>query len=75
MSNTIQHVGELTEDRLDAEARRLVGIEKVHMAQLIAHLAEIVRRKLHLAWGYYSSRLARGRCCVDSGCTLCRGEG
>jgi hypothetical protein len=52
MASTIQRVGELPEDTLDAEAVRLVGVEKEHMAQLIAHLAEIARRKLHLAWGY-----------------------
>jgi hypothetical protein len=52
MASCVQRIGELAEDKLDTEAFRLVGIEKDHMAQMIAHLAEIARRKLHLAWGF-----------------------
>ncbi len=47
-----RHVAGLSGEELDAEAVRLVGVEKRHVALLIRHLAEIGRRKVYAALGY-----------------------
>ncbi len=47
-----RHVAGLSGEELDAEAVRLVGVEKLHVALLIRHLAEIGRRKVYAAMGY-----------------------
>ncbi len=47
-----RHVAGLSGEELDAEAVRLVGVEKRQVALLINHLAEIGRRKVHVALGY-----------------------
>ncbi len=47
-----RHVAGLSGEELDAEAVRLVVVEKRHVALLIRHLAEIGRRKVYAALGY-----------------------
>ncbi len=43
----VRRVGMLSKDDLVLEVQRLVKLEKAHAAQVIAHLAEIRRRKHH----------------------------
>ncbi len=48
----VRRVGMLSKDDLVLEVQRLVKLEKAHAAQVIAHLAEIRRRKLYVDLGY-----------------------
>ncbi len=52
MTDCIRRVATLSRNQLLAESKRLVGVEKVHVARLLAHLAEIWRRKIHIDEGY-----------------------
>ncbi len=80
MTDCIRRVATLSRGQLLAESERLVGVEKVHVARLIAHLAEIWRRKIHIDEGYSglycyaqeSLKLSESesalRCCVAKVC-------
>ncbi len=52
MMDCVRRVGMLSKDDLVLEVQRLVELEKTHAAQVIAHLAEIRRRKLYVDLGY-----------------------
>ena len=52
MSQVVHYAARLADDELHREATRLAVEEKRSGAKLIAHLAEISRRKLHSLWGY-----------------------
>ena len=45
-------LGRLSIDELSSSTERLVCEERKNQARLIAHLAEISRRKVHLELGY-----------------------
>ena len=50
----------LSSAELDHGARELVGAERRHVAEVIAHLCEISRRKVYLERGYTEIPLGRG---------------
>ncbi len=57
MSAFKEYLGELanlSELELQQSAERLIAVEKQHMAWVIAHLAEISRRKSYLELGHSS---------------------
>ena len=62
MSSYLQSVKRLSPQQLRSEAARLVGVTRKHTAELIAHLAEISRRKAYLPshssmWSYWLTGL------------------